>query len=429
MDRKVPAPVVDERLAQAILEERVEAAIHLIQQSELPEEDASLDKSLISLVELIEQASQLEGHAKVVLIRRLLTQLEASQIETILEFGQRKLAEQPHPPAPSTPVHRKTRLLLKKDYTYQNRGLSEPTQYYVYLRRRKPKLDRYIGTLFYIAQGCTLSYFPDAEGRIVFQPPHNIFQLRDSKNPSIYQIVRLICLEPPPPEYTFTKQQNDTPEIYLRLGYLDPITSQPVAEETYAFPFCMHEGGKLDRYRWDVIPIALSSEQATSSEPMPQTPTDELEKQQASISQLKVEPSPQKLSTFYLSNRCDAMLILERMRLWVAWSEKAKLRSPWKIVQQGEVYHLRKAGFKRNLLSFSLDEASVTLEHTLLVVVKCFRDLGLAVSQAQNQKQYSSAELKLAHTLFVNMSLAQNNPSVVLKKLFGVEFSKTSLYQ
>ncbi|GAB4386383.1 MAG: hypothetical protein Kow00121_52860 [Elainellaceae cyanobacterium] len=430
-----------------MLERKVEAAINLFRQADLPAEDAALDSYLVKHAEIFDQASQLEVRAKVALIRKLIAHLETDQIQAILEFGQREVAERHHQSSRSTAsANYKTRLLLKKDYSYQDRGLSEPAQYYVYLRRRKPKLDRYIGTLFYIPQGCTLSYFPDAEGRIFFNPPRNVFRLRDAKNPAIVQIVRLICLEPPPPDYTFTKQQNDTPEIYLRLEYIDPTTYQPIAEEVYPFPVCMYEGGQLDRYRWDVSTVQLPSELAETNQQLEVTAEEAssslnasdneppTERQSASLAGKGANHKPLRQvielptnvsSTYYLTSKDDADRILERMRLWAAWSEKAIPQSRWEIVQEQEEYKLRNANFKRNILSFSPDRATITLENSLPVLMKWFHDLSLAVSQSQNQRHYSSTQLKLAHSLFVDMSLPQNNPLTVLKKLFGIKFSKT----
>lgn len=468
MDRKVPAPVVDERLAQAILERKVETAISLLHQmghsglTESPElsrvDDARVeDDRNPSHAAVLAQVDQLDATAKAALIRRLMTHLENEQIQTLLEFGQHQIAERQRQSSVAA-VDRQTRLLLKKDYSYQSRGLSQPNQYYVYLRRRKPKLDRYIGTLFYVPDGCTLSYVPDADGRILFDSPHNVFLLRDFQNSTVTKVVRLIGLEPPPVDYTFTKQQNDHPEIYLRVEYLDPKTYQPLVEESYPFPFCMYEGGKLDRYRWDVSTLILPAELSTADaqpEPLPvafaaqqatdlsaeESPMDALSpaieentdlhesKNSSKPARRVIELPATRSSTFYLSNRCDAGLILERMRLWIVWSEKAMPQSRWELVQDGTVYTLMNASFKRNILKFSLDRTSITLENSLPALMRWFHDLGLAISQSQSQKQFSPAQLKLAHSLFVDMSLPQDNALVVLKKLFGVEFSKTSLYQ
>lgn len=465
MDRKVPAPVVDERLAQAILGRKVETAIGLLRQTEnsyLTEYSGEIkldgDRTPAHTA-VLDQATQLDVDTKVALIRRLMTHLENEQIQAVLEFGQRQIAERQRQSSVAS-AERQTRLLLKKDYSYQSRGLSQPNQYYVYLRRRKPKLDRYIGTLFYIPQGCTLSYVPDAEGRIIFDSPHNVFLLQDFQNAAVTKVVRLIGLEPPPVDYTFTKQQNDNPEIYLRVEYLDAQTYRPLREESYPFPFCMYEGGQLDRYRWDVSTLILPVErsaveeqaqtldtlaaEANSFQPLELDPEEielpvppleehpdlhESGKNAAKPARRIIELPAIRSSTFYLSNRCDAGLILERMRLWVVWSEKAMPQSRWELIQEGETYTLRNASFNRNILRFSLDRASVTLENSLPVLMRWFHDLGLAISQSQSQKQFSPAQLKLAHSLFVDMSLPPDNALVVLKKLFGAEFSKTSLYQ
>ena len=436
--------------------------------------EAAISGSLAPYPEVLEQVGQLEVTAQVALIHRLISQLETNQIQTILEFGQHELTERRRG-ATALAESRQTRLLLKKDYSYQNQGLSEPTQYYVYLRRRNPKLDRYIGTLFYIPQGCALSYSPNAEGQICFNSPDNLFQLQDTQHPEATQIVRLLSLEPPPPEYTFTKQQNDTPDIYLRLEYLDSITYQPIAEELYLFPTCMYEGGKLDRYRWKVSRLTLPAEVQqpdfkvnlptnlhvasefahSSTKPRSQTKlgkratkatspalaspaSSKIADRQAARSEPEVRPAtsparrilelpPPATSTFYLSNRCDAAAILERMRLWVAWSEKAMPQSRWEIIQNGMTYTLSNASFKRNILNFSIDRASITLNNSLPVLVKWFHDLGLAVSQGQ--RKYNPTQIKLAQQLFVEMSLPQDNPLIALEKLFGIKFSKTSLYK
>ena len=442
MNRDVPAPEV-ERLVQTTLTQEVEATTGQFRQAELSQANISLESALSGNAKMLEPISQLAANAKVALIRTLLTQLEIEHIQAIVEFGLREIGDRHHPEVSSALANHNTRLLLKKDYSYQDRGLSHPTQYYVYLRRRKPKLDRYIGALFYIPQGCTLAYRLDAEGRIIFNSPHNVFQLQDSTNPAIVQIVRLVCLEPPPADYTFDKQQNDTPEIYLRLEYLDPQTYQSVIQELYPFPHCMYEGGKLDRYRWEVsmvlsTPLSLA-EQSTqpfgaellppvSSVPMFEPSFNLAENlSEAIIAQptRQVLELPPKLLTFYLSNRRDSDVILKRMHLWVAWSEKAMPQSKWIVIQDGSIYTLMNAHFKRRILKFSVDQAAITLEHSLPVLMKWFHELGLAVSQAQNQSQYSATQLKLARSLFVDMSLPQSDPLVFLKKLFGSKFSKT----
>jgi hypothetical protein len=430
---------------------------------------ASATSELMQYSEMLAQVSQLGTEAKVALIRQLVSDLDAEQIQLLLEFIQREIAER-HVSA-ATSVDRQTRLLLKKDYSYQQHGLSEPNQYYVYLRRRKPKLDRYIGTLFYVPQGCTLSYSTDAEGNIAFHPPHNVFQLQDAKNPSITKLVRLVRLEPPSPDYTFSKQQNDTPEIYLRVQYLVPTSYQILAEDVYLFPFCMYEGGKLDRYRWNVTEVILPDEEITqvqvkntsSNSSFPALisrldSTNTLSENSSSLDSLddrqpshrllvendlsKSTDLSKKLSTkssrhvielpsnksiaFYLVDRQRSALILERMRLWVAWSETAMPQSRWQVVQSEAGYTLINASFKRVILSFSIHEMAVVIENSLPVLIQWFHDLSLAVSQSQNQQHYSSTQLKLARSIFVEMSLPQDNPLTVLKVLFGVEFSRSS---
>jgi hypothetical protein len=477
MNRRNSAPVADKRLAQAILERDVEMAMNPFHQTEHSTENSTSERHSAYSEDLFHQVNQLDVIDRVTLIQSLIAQLEPEHIQSILETGQKELAARQQ--RMTTSKNRQTRLLLKKDYSYQDRGLSEPTQYYVYIRRRKPKLDRYIGTLFYIPQGCTLSYDPDAEGRILFNSPRNVFQLRDCKNPAVVQVVRLICLEPPPPEYTFTKQQNDMPEIYLRLEYLDPRTYQPIAEESYPFPFCMYEGGMLDRYRWDVTTIMLPAASTDSSQPVSsQTAAHGVERESTQLhpeSDLSDAMSPQEVDvpphdsgkhgsgkhdsgkhdsgkhdsgkagsrpprriielpstasiTCFLADREDSSRVLERLRLWVTWSEKAMPQAKWKIVQVENDFILINVNFNRKILSFSLAQSAILLESSLPVLMKWFHDLSLAVSQAQNQRQYSSKQLKLAHNIFVKMSLPQDDPLVVLKTLFDVEFSKTTLYR
>ncbi|EKQ69973.1 hypothetical protein OsccyDRAFT_0227 [Leptolyngbyaceae cyanobacterium JSC-12] len=389
--------------------------------------EEGLAESLAPHHDILLQASQLTVRTKVAFIRTLITQLETNQIQSILEFGLREISDR-YRHGTTQSITPNTRLILKKDYSYQERGLSEPTQYYVYLRRRKPKLDRYIGALFYIPEGCMLSYYVDPEGRVIFNPPHNVFQLQDTKNSAIVQIVRLLCLVPPPPEYTFAKQQNDVPDIQLHVEYLDLQTHQPIAKQAYPFPSCMHEGGRLDRYRWEVSTIIPSSEASVllSSAPKTSILSESLTTSSSVISKLshQVLDLPKlKPIAIYMANQNEVEFILKRMRLWVSWSEKAIPQSRWEIIQDDEHYLLINAVFKRRILKFSMNQASITLENSLPVLAKWFHDLGLAVSQAQNQQQYSTAQLKLARNLLVEMSLPQKDPILFLKQLFGIEFS------
>ena len=167
---------VDERLIQASTNSDLEATTEGGFQSQLDPTASALEDEIERQSDLLDQSIQLSAKAKVALIRRLMSHLEVDYIQSIVEFGLREIGDRHrHRAAASAIVEHNTRLLLKKDYSYQARGLAEPTQYFVYLRRRKPKLDRYIGTLFHVPQGCALSYFLDAEERLIFNPPAQYF--------------------------------------------------------------------------------------------------------------------------------------------------------------------------------------------------------------------------------------------------------------
>lgn len=400
----------------------------------LPQQDETADRGLTiagqdAVQRVLQNHPGLEAQLasvtlaeKVALMHHWVTQLDRESLQTLLASGQQHLATMPDSPA----VQHQTRLVLKKDYTYQEQGLSQPTQYYVYLRRRKPKLDRYIGTLFYVPHGCSLSYKVDAEGRVLFYPPHNLFQLKDSQNPAEVRLVRLLCLEPPPPDYTFTKQKNDSPPIALHLEYLDPRTHQLLSQECYPFPSCMYEGGPLDRYRWNVSVVAAA---AADSETNPAVSIQAQSASGAANSPRWIAETSAQPTQFRLANPAQAPRILERMQLWVKWSDRAMPQARWEIVQPepahqtNQIYRLIHSHSGRTILEWQGDRATVHFDHSLPIVMKWFQDLGLAVSESQNQRQYSAAELKLAHSLFINMSLSQTNPLIVLKQLFGVAFT------
>lgn len=455
MSREVPEADVDERLIEATIKPEVDANQELLQ-TELDPKDLMSECDRASESDLLKSTTQLSPKAKIALIQKLISQLEPDSVQAVVEFGLKEIAN--HHRRHVSSVEHNTRLLLKKDYSYQARGLSEPTQYFVYLRRRKPKLDRYIGALFHVPQGCALSYFLDTEERLIFNPPHNVFELHDSEQPNHTQVVRLICLEPPPPDYTFDKQQNDVPEIKLHLEYLHSQTYQLLSKQTYPFPRCMYEGGELDRYRWEVKAIELSAELSVSprnalptsvAEPLlavdaspaqfdldaPLIDRSELIAPQFSNEAISIEPQRQvlelqpKLLTFYLSQQNDADAILKRMRLWVTWSEKAMPQSRWEIVQENGSYTLMNARFKRRILRFSPGSNSIVLENSLPVLMKWFHDLSLAVSQSQSRRQYGATQLKLAHSLFIEMSLPQTDAAIVLKKLFGAKFASSPTTQ
>jgi hypothetical protein len=388
---------------------------------------------------LINQVSRLAVADQLALIQSLLAQLDVEQVQTVLEYGITELKKRDLA-TKATPSHQ-TRLLLKKDYSYQDRGLAEPTQYYVYLRRRKPKLDRYIGALFYVPRGCLLAYGVDEHERIVFNVPHLVFQLVDATNPSAVQWVRLLYLTPPPPEYTFTKQQNDAPTIHLHVEYLDPSTGQPLMQKAYPFPACMYEGGPLDRYRWEVstVPVAqsvtLNSREAAFPTAAQSPPSPPPSPRRAAVAppapeQQAASPPPRRIlelptakpARFCLANPNDAPLVLKRLQLWVSWSQKATPVSHWELVQDATGYLLMNAHFKRRILRFSAQEGAIALEQSFPVMSKWFHDLALAVSQTQHQRQYSAAQLKLAQQALVSMSLPDSMPVEVLKQLFGVDF-------
>lgn len=388
---------------------------------------------------LLRYVGQLSDQDRLLFMQQLIRQLSSTQLQSMCEIGQQELTSRRHCKLTATSIPRETALTLKKDYTYQDRGLSEPTQYYVYLRRRKPKLDRYIGTLFYVPTGCALTYVSDTDGHLVFQTPNNIFQLTDAKDSSLTKIVRLIRLEPPPANYTFTKQQQDTPAIHLRVEYLQPHTLMPIAEHCLPFPSCMHEGGVLDRYRWDVTLIQPNPEPVFPTANPPLLAETLVDRVLANQPFAPPAPNSQPLngpltsgqnqplsqvSTFYLTNPANISRVLERMQLWVSWSEQAMPQSPWAIAQTETVYTLMNAAFQRSILSLLTADASVSLHGSLPVIVKWFRDLSLAVSQAQSQEQANFTQLKLAHNLFVDMSLPQTDPCQLLKTLFGTEFAK-----
>lgn len=447
MEPEVAAPVEIAQLDRAMRAEISEATLqHLLTTRQV----AALTADAIEPA-LWAQINHLTAPAKLAIISQLLTQLELTQVQAVIEQGTQALsARQQRQAAVASTVSPNTRLVLKKDYTYQDRGLTQPTQYYVYLRRCKPKLDRYIGTLFYLPQGCTLSYFLDSDGQIMLNPPHNIFQLRDYNDPANVQIVRLICLEPPPIDYTFTKQQKDIPAIYLHIEILHPQTHQAIAQHRLAFPACMHEGGRLDRYRWEVSTV-LATPAHSALTPAPPSagaanlgpvPIDRFDRvvvaaqsdlipaqlnHDSDLSLAKpgrrvLELPKAKAPIFYLSDRTQAELIVKRLRLWATWSEKALPHAKWTVLAEGEDQVLLNANSQRRILKFSPDRATITLENTLQVLVKWFHDLGLAVSQTQSHRRYSVTQLQLARNLFVDMSLPQTDALQVLKKLFGVDF-------
>ncbi len=432
MNAKPPFPVADSHPSPRVATPQSHQLPVDRDQAEPGEEDPHpqysvyVEKLLYCLVQLGDSDQQL-------VLQQLFRQLNVKSLTAVLELGQQELSSRRNAKNTVTRPPRETALTLKKDYTYQDRGLSEPTQYYVYLRRRKPKLDRYIGTLFYVPTGCVLNYVSDGQGNLIFQPPHNVFQLTDAKNPSLTKVVRLLRLEPPPADYTFTKQQQDTPAIYLRVEFLQPLTLEVISEQCLPFPSCMHEGGVLDRYRWDVTLVSPQLQSLTTPAPelladlvltQPPSATPALQSTASTPKSAPVLNLPlTKSSTFYLKQDADVESLVERMRLWVSWSEKAMPQSRWAIAQTPGEYTLMNATFKRSILSVSLTDASVTLHGTLPVIVKWFHDLSLAVSQSQSQKRYSFNQLKLAHNLFVDMSLPQTDSLQLLKKLFGVEFS------
>lgn len=437
MNAKPPFPVADSQPSPRVAPPQTRRSPAAQDQAEPGEEDPHpqqsvyVEKLLYCLVQLGDSDQQL-------VLQQLFRQLNVKSLTAVLELGQQELSGRRNAKSTAASPPRETALTLKKDYTYQDRGLSEPTQYYVYLRRRKPKLDRYIGTLFYVPTGCVLNYVSDGQGNLIFQPPHNVFQLTDAKNPNLTKVVRLLRLEPPPADYTFTKQQQDTPAIYLRVEFLQPLTLEVISEQCLPFPSCMHEGGVLDRYRWDValVPPPLQDMAAPTPELLADLVLTQPTGSTSARKSAPTNPPPStpvlnlpltKSSTFYVNQATDVEGLVERMRLWVSWSEKAMPQSRWAIAQTADEYTLMNATFKRSILSVSPTDASVTLHGTLPVIVKWFHDLSLAVSQSQSQKRYNFNQLKLAHNLFVDMSLPQTDPLQLLKKLFGVEFSTQSL--
>jgi hypothetical protein len=435
MNAKPPYPVAASQRTPEPVHKKTMASPTATDQGDLADDDPPPAQN--SYVEkLLHYLLQLGDTDQLFILQQLFHQLNTKFLTTALETGQQELISRRTQKSTTASVPRETALTLKKDYTYQDRGLSEPTQYYVYLRRRKPKLDRYIGTLFYVPTGCVLNYISDSDGNLIFQAPHNVFQLTDAKNPTLTKVVRLIRLEPPPPDYTFTKQQQDTPAIALRVEFLQPLTLEAIAEQCLPFPSCMHEGGVLDRYRWDVTVITAQPESAFSLPPVERLTDLMLTRStgQAPPVSEAAATSPKSAvlnlpltqsATYYLTDATAVAALLERLQLWVSWSEKAMPQSRWAIAQKQAVYTLMNATFKRSILSVSTTDASVTLHGSLAVMVKWFHDLSLAVSQSQSQKRYSFNQLKLAHNLFVDMSLPQTEPLPLLKKLFGVEFTQT----
>ncbi|HEY9643341.1 MAG TPA: hypothetical protein V6C57_22825, partial [Coleofasciculaceae cyanobacterium] len=396
------------------------------------------------------------------------------QAREIIDFAKSELAaREGRVSAIRKPPERCTRLVLKKDYSFQKLNLAHPTQYFVYLVRRKPKLDRYIGALFYISQGFPLSYFPDADGRIVFTQPNNVFKLVDSQSLQT-QVVRLVSVDPPPPDYTFERGQEDTPEIYLRLDYLNPVTYEPLNSECYPYPNCMYEGGELDRYRWKVEPLVLPLEVQTrlqsipSAQPLSSAPGVEADlvpvvqrRESLSVSSQTAQaitqltalgdnaaaastpavpaatPRPKKFiltdlpkantATYYLADPAQGQRVLERLRLYALLSEMATPHAKWIIEQKSDkatVYRLVNSKTKRLIVQFAADDASVTLQNSFPVIMTAFRDL--ARSASQTSQRMTREQQTLIHKLHVEMGLPHKNPLEILEKLFGVGFRNTS---
>lgn len=452
--------------------DRAEAALHLSQS--LPVADSQLDHPSRYL-ELFDLASRLDARTKQALCQLLLTQLNTDQVREAVDFGKSELATREGKISSRKPQERCTRLVLKKDYSFQKLNLADPTQYFVYLVRRKPKLDRYIGTLFYIPEGFPLSYFPDAEGRIVFTAPNNLFKLSDSQSAQS-QVVRLVSIDPPPPEYTFEKGQEDVPELYLRLDYLNPVTYELKASERYPYPACMYEGGKLDRYRWSVAPLVLSPDaqsklqamslesgqsgqalQIDQTELLPATQRRESLSVSSQTSQTITQlteladhraiaaspapapgspsPRPKKFiltdlpkantATYYLFNPEQGKAVLERLWLYAALSELAIPQAKWVIEQNPDrqtVYQLVNSKSKRLIVQFSLEDSAITLQNSFPVITTGFRDLARSASQMQNDPRITREQRTFMHKLHVEMGLPQQNPLEILEKLFGVKF-------
>ncbi|MBI4783774.1 MAG: hypothetical protein HY785_21030 [Oscillatoriophycideae cyanobacterium NC_groundwater_1537_Pr4_S-0.65um_50_18] len=449
-----------------------------------PESDSTALKQLspeahaLRHSELFEMALRLDPQAKQSLCQLLLTQLSAEQTREVIDFSRSELAAREGKGSLTRkPAERCTRLVLKKDYSFQKLNLAHPTQYFVYLVRRKPKLDRYIGALFYVPSGVSLSYFPDAEGRIVFTPPHNVFKLVDSESAQT-QVVRLASIEPPPAEYTFERGQEDVPEIYLCLDYLDPVTYEWVRSERYHYPTCMYEGGKLDRYRWKVEPLELPVEIQTRLQSLPaiseQTlslPVEETgllsgvqRRESLSVSSetahtitqltaladsaaiapatqapatpaVSATPRPKKFiltelpkantATYYLADPQQSVVVLERLRIFAALSELAMPHAKWVVEERSDtaIHRLVNSKTKRLIVQFSTDETAVMLQNSFPVIMTAFRDL--ARSASQTSQRMTREQQSLTHKLHVEMGLPHKNPLEILEKLFGVTFQDT----
>lgn len=427
--------------------------------------------------ELFDRVTRLDFQTKQTLCQLLLTQLSAEQAQEVIDFGKSELAAREGKVSSTRkPPERCTRLVLKKDYSFQKLNLAHPTQYFVYLVRRKPKLDRYIGALFYVPGGVPLSYFPDADGRIVFTPPNNIFKLVDSESSQV-QVVRLVAIEPPPSGYTFERGQEDSPEIYLSLDYLDPVSYDLLRSERYHYPTCMYEGGELDRYRWKVellvLPLDLQPRLFSSGAaqlPAASTGTELLSDVQhheslsvsaqtaQTITQLTAladngaivsstptppvpamssTPRPKKFiltelpkantATYYLTEPQQRDEVLERLRLFAAISELAMPHAKWVIEGRSDsgIYRLANSKTKRLIVQFAAHETAVTLQNSFPVIMTAFRDLARSASQAS--QRMTREQQSVMHKLHVEMGLPHKNPLEILEKLFGVTFRDTPL--
>ncbi len=439
---------------------------------------SSLEGQISRHTDLFDRVARLDSQTKQTLCQLLLTQLSAEQTQEVIDFGKSDLAAREGKVSIARkPPERCTRLVLKKDYSFQKLNLAHPTQYFVYLVRRKPKLDRYIGALFYIPGGVPLSYFPDADGRIVFTPPNNIFRLVDSESSQV-QVVRLVAIEPPPSSYTFERGQEDIPEISLSIDYLDPVSYDLLRSERYHYPTCMYEGGELDRYRWKVELLVLSLDlqaRLSASSGAVQPPAIPVETELLSgvqhreslsvssqtaqtITQLTAladnaaiassppalpvpamssTPRPKKFiltelpkantATYYLAESQQSDKVLERLRLFAAISELAMPHAKWVIEgrSDGGIYRLTNSKTKRLIVQYASHETAVTLQNSFPVIMTAFRDL--ARSASQTSQRMTREQQSLMHKLHVEMGLPHKNPLEILEKLFGVTFRDAPL--
>jgi hypothetical protein len=229
---------------------------------------------------------------------------------------------------------------------------------YVYVLRRRDGVQRCLGALLPVEHDYQYR-LPEAGG-IVFSQ-HEQFRLTHKSDPQQVKLIRLLRLDPPPPDYDFEDDQPLNLQVGLHFESLNPFTYQPQSVHQVDFPDCL-KTGIFRKKDWHFEAIALPPSAAT---------TFEVGSATASGQFLRVAPQA-------------VPAVLEQIEQWEILSQSALKGDRWHLTISEVAYRLIH-GSGTLIVEYRTRDSLLWSEQSVPVLVQWFEELATGASPEAQQ--------------------------------------------